>query len=94
MDFSEYKFVVSTGCSYGRLADYTFNWFEHNPNYLKLIDEYGQKDWLDLEDNKIISIDVKEGDLLTFPANFLHRSKKIKNKNYKKTIISFNSSFH
>lgn len=58
MDFSEYKFVVSTGCSYGRLADYTFNWFEYKPNHLKLIDEYGQKDWLDLNDNKIISINL------------------------------------
>jgi hypothetical protein len=58
MDFFNYKFVVSTGCSYGRLADYTFNWFEYTPNYLNLIDEYGQRDWLDLDDNKIISINL------------------------------------
>ena len=29
MDFSKYKFVVSSGCSYGRLADYVFNIFDY-----------------------------------------------------------------
>ena len=35
---------------------------------------------------------IKEGDVLSFPAYFLHRSKKI-NTNIRKTIISFNTSF-
>lgn len=58
MDFSNYRFVVSTGCSYGRLADYTFSWLEHTPNSLTLKEEYGQRNWLDLGDNKIISINL------------------------------------
>jgi hypothetical protein len=43
------------------------------------------------KENKIISIDAREGDLVTFPANILHTSIKINNK--RKTIISFNSDF-
>lgn len=35
---------------------------------------------------------INEGDVLSFPAYFLHRSKKI-NTNIRKTIISFNTSF-
>jgi len=35
-------------------------------------------------------VDVKEGDLLTFPSIFLHKSAPLKNKS-RKTIISFNS---
>jgi hypothetical protein len=76
------------------------NWHTHgvcnygNVYYLELENKNEATQFLNLNNNKIISIDIKEGDLLTFPSNFLHRSKKIKNKNYKKTIISFNSSFH
>ena len=41
---------------------------------------------------KIIKVNVKEGDILTFPSYFNHRS--IVNKSIKrKTIISFNSNF-
>ena len=41
--------------------------------------------------NKILEYDVKEGQLLCFPADLLHRSKP--NGNKRKTIIAFNSSF-
>jgi hypothetical protein len=41
---------------------------------------------------KLKKINVKEGDLLTFPAYFYHRSP-INKLNKRKTIISFNSSF-
>jgi len=58
MDFSNYKFVVSTGCSYGRLADYALRWFEYTHNSPNLINEYGQTEWLDLDDSKIISINL------------------------------------
>jgi hypothetical protein len=40
----------------------------------------------------IIDLDVKEGDLVTFPAYIIHRSKNNKS-NDRKTIISFNTSF-
>jgi oxalate decarboxylase/phosphoglucose isomerase-like protein (cupin superfamily) len=38
------------------------------------------------------NIDIKEGDILSFPAFMFHRSKTIKS-NQRKTIISFNTSF-
>ena len=41
--------------------------------------------------NKIIKVDAKEGDILTFPAYLKHRSEPIKNEK-RKTIISFNTS--
>jgi len=41
---------------------------------------------------KCKKLNVKEGDLLTFPAYFYHRSP-INKSNKRKTIISFNSSF-
>jgi hypothetical protein len=40
---------------------------------------------------KVIDLDIKEGQLLTFPASILHRSKP--NMGARKTIISFNSDF-
>jgi uncharacterized protein YjlB len=42
-------------------------------------------------DNKVIDYDVKEGDLITFPAYLLHTSEK--NKDGRKTVIAFNSDF-
>ena len=41
--------------------------------------------------NKIIKYDVKEGQLISFPAYLLHRSKP--NGNKRKTVIAFNSDF-
>ena len=42
---------------------------------------------------KIPNLYVKEGDLLTFPSIFPHRST-INNTNKRKTIISFNTNFN
>lgn len=61
MDFSNYKFVVSSGCSYGRLADYTFNIFDYLIEGKRLRDEYGEVDWLDIDGDKIISINLSLG---------------------------------
>jgi len=41
--------------------------------------------------DKIIEYDVKEGQLLSFPAHLLHRSKP--NGDKRKTVIAFNSNF-
>ena len=41
--------------------------------------------------NEILKYDVKEGQLLCFPAYLLHRSKP--NGNKRKTVIAFNSNF-
>ena len=51
-----------------------------------------QTQFFDMITEKIITFNVKEGDLLTFPAFMIHRSDEIKNKK-RKTIISFNSNF-
>jgi len=48
----------------------------------EIINPYNQKD--------IIKIDVKEGDLLTFPSFVIHRAP-VNKSNKTKTIISFNS---
>jgi hypothetical protein len=61
MDFSKYKFVVSTGCSYGRLADYTFNIFDYLIEGKRLRDDYGEVDWLDIDGDKVISINLSLG---------------------------------
>lgn len=48
----------------------------------------------DVHTKNIISLeDVKEGDLITFPSNMIHRSPQNQT-NYRKTIISFNSNFY
>lgn len=61
MDFSNCKFVVSSGCSYGRMADYTFNIFDYLVEGQRLRDEYGQVDWLDIDGDKVISINLSLG---------------------------------
>ena len=63
-----------------------------NVFYLDLPDEEISTELYDPISNQIIKPKVKEGDLLTFPANMLHRSpKNLTDKT--KTIISFNTSF-
>lgn len=61
LEFSNYKFVVSSGCSYGRLADSTFNIFNFLVDGKRLNDEYGQVDWLDIDGDRIISINLSLG---------------------------------
>jgi len=60
MNFSNYKFVISSGCSYGRLADVTFNVFNFFDGE-KLKKEYGQVNWLDIEGDKVVSINLSLG---------------------------------
>jgi hypothetical protein len=64
MDFSKYKFVVSSGCSYGRLADAVFGGFNgrsHFVNAAKLLKEFGQNNWLDIDGDEIISLNLSLG---------------------------------
>lgn len=73
------------------------NWHTHghahftNVFYLELPDNNYKTEIFDFSDN-ILDIDVKEGDILTFPAFYNHRSK-TNYSNKRKTIISFNSNF-
>lgn len=61
MDFSKYKFVVSSGCSYGRLADYVFDSFKHFCRGEELYKEFGHSNWLDVNGDKVISLNVSLG---------------------------------
>ena len=72
--------------------DDTHNWHIHNESlfsnvyYVELPNESAKTTFL--IGNKEIEIDVKEGDVLTFPSCFLHCSKP--NGHGRKTVISFN----
>ena len=74
------------------------NWHTHascnytNVYFVELPDkDFGTELW-DSYEKKVKKLDLKEGSLLTFPANVLHRSKT--NTSKRKTIISFNSNFY
>ena len=73
-------------------------WHNHNQTnfsnvyYLEMPEKYMQTEFYNILNKKIITFNLEEGDLLTFPAHMMHRSKKIKNSK-RKTIISFNSDF-
>ena len=63
-----------------------------NIYYLEMPNQNMKTEFYNILTKKIITFNLKEGDLLTFPAHMLHRSKKIKSL-HRKTIISFNSDF-
>jgi hypothetical protein len=62
-----------------------------NVYYLELPDANEKTQIYNILDNTIIDVTVNEGDLITFPAHLIHRSKPLTDK--RKTIISFNSNF-
>lgn len=78
----------------------THGWHIHENNnytnvyYLNLPEQNFKTELYDVKDNKVINdIQLKEGQLFTFPANIIHRSPpNLSNKI--KTIISFNSNFN
>ena len=57
--------------------------------FLELENNKESTEFYDLENKKVFQLDVKEGDILTFPAYMPHRSPIIKTAN-RKTIISCN----
>lgn len=72
------------------------NWHTHTTvnyscvYYLELPDSNMKTEFYDNVNNKVIeTVDIKEGDLIIFPAHILHRSKRnITDK--RKTVIAFN----
>lgn len=74
------------------------DWHNHagvnfsNIYYLEMPNQYMKTEFYNILTKKITTFNLKEGDLLTFPAYMVHRSKKIKSL-HRKTIISFNSDF-
>ncbi len=63
-----------------------------NVYYVELPNNNYKTEIFDNTTNKIINLEVKEGDVITFPAFYSHRSKPIVS-NERKTIIAFNSNF-
>tara|TARA_Y100000004_G_scaffold87877_1_gene98495 strand:- start:988 stop:1524 length:537 start_codon:yes stop_codon:yes gene_type:complete len=64
-----------------------------NIYYLHLPDEKLKTQLYDVREKKIIdNIEIKEGQMLTFPAHIIHRSPE-NNTEETKVIISFNSNF-
>jgi hypothetical protein len=62
--------------------------------YVEYPDKNAKTEILDFKTKKIFTMgDIKEGDVLIFPSNLVHRAPKIKN-NLRKTIISFNIDFN
>jgi hypothetical protein len=93
---SEWK--IENGWFQQYKKDNEHDWHNHNRAnfsniyYLEMPNNDMKTEFYDILTKKIITFDLEEGDLLTFPAHILHRSKKIENLQ-RKTIISFNSDF-
>jgi len=65
-----------------------------NVYFLELPSDELVTELYDVHSNSIIKLEgIKEGDLITFPSYFIHRSPK-NTTDSKKTIISFNSNFY
>lgn len=73
------------------------NWHLHvnshyaNVYYLELPSKEDKTQIFNVVDKTLINVDVKEGDVLTFPGYFIHRSKPLIGG--RKTVIAFNSNF-
>ena len=52
MDLKKYKFIVASGCSYGRIPEFTFRPFNWSCNS-NLSKEYGE-DWLLMDDDTVV----------------------------------------
>jgi len=77
----------------------THNWHIHggvnwaNIYFVELPETSVSTQFYDVVNKRILkNIDIKEGDLITFPANTIHRSPKNKTTK-RKSIISFNCDF-
>jgi len=62
-----------------------------NVYYIELPNKKSTTEILDMNHN-LITLNIKEGDLVTIPSMFLHRSSPIKGEE-RKTVIAFNSSY-
>ena len=74
------------------------DWHSHpgsnfaNIYFLEMPEKNMKTQFYNLKDKKPTDIDVEEGDILTFPAYYPHRSNFLKSDN-QKTVIAFNTSF-
>jgi len=92
------KWSIGNGWFQQYKKDNEHHWHNHcganysNVYYLEMPNKDMKTEFYNILTKKIITFNIQEGDLITFPAHILHRSKKIKN-SQRKTIISFNSDF-
>ena len=64
-----------------------------NVYFVELPSEENKTEIFDLVQNKTVNyFEIKEGDILTIPSCFLHRSKANNNDNQRKTVIAFNTN--
>ena len=74
------------------------DWHSHpgsnfaNIYFLEMPEKNMKTQFYNLKNKKPTDIDVEEGDILTFPAYYPHRSNFLKSDN-QKTVIAFNTSF-
>lgn len=59
--------------------------------FLKLQDKIDSTEFLHPTTNKVFQLEIKEGDIITFPSFVYHRSPPVKSET--KTVISFNFSW-
>lgn len=84
--FQQYK----QGSNHGWHVHVDCQWT--NVYYVELPEDAPKTQLLNpMNQNEIITLDVKEGDVLTFPSFILHRAPNVESKT-RKTIISFNSN--
>ena len=89
------EFEITKGWFQQYFKQDTHEWHYHGGTnlsfvyFLELENNKESTEFYDLENKKVFQLDVKEGDILTFPAYMPHRSPIIKTTN-RKTIISCN----
>ena len=92
------RWQINNGWFQQYTGDNEHKWHNHpgtnfsNVYFLEMPEKQMQTQFYNLLTKAIVTFDLEEGDLLTFPGHLLHRSSKI-NSNKRKTIISFNSDF-
>jgi len=99
-DFLNCKYVqIHNGWYQQYIKDDKHNWHNHpncqftNIYFIELPEQGLVTQLYDFLNKKVIdTIEVKEGQILSFPSNIIHRSEK-NHTGKRKTIISFNSSF-
>lgn len=92
------KWIIHNGWYHQYSKNSFYDWHSHggtnfaNIYFLEMPKKEMKTKLYNVHTKKLIDINVKEGDLLTFPAYIAHKSDPIKS-NSRKTVISFNCCF-
>ena len=93
------KCIIGNGWFQQYYENDNHTWHTHestqfaNVYFVELPNKHYKTEIFDNTTNTLINLDVKEGDVITFPAFYSHRSKPNPS-NERKTVIAFNSSFY